>query len=154
MVPNNRPRRVLMNRALDLFLDEMVPYVTGKVEELSGKPIEDAAVEVFGENVGNQFLQDLADYGVNSVMTHQALSRIGLTVEFFWPMFKNTLRNRAVATGALKQIQYAAATGADHGQDLDRLYVEQRFDDMSNILGRIGAEGAQNEIEGMKALIE
>ena len=142
MVPNIRPRRTLMNRALGLFLDEMVPYVTGKVEELSGKPIEDAAVEVFGENVGNQFLQDLADYRINSAARHQALSRSSLTLEFFWPMFKKTLRNRSVTSGALKQIQYTAATGTDQGQGLDRLYTELRLDDISNILGRIGADGA------------
>ena len=111
-----RPNRALVNKALGIFLDEMVSYVMREVEEVAGKPVDAAAIEVFGENVDRQFLQDLGGYRANSVARHQALSRISLTVEFLWPMFKKTLRNRSVTAGALKQIQYAAVIGADRGR--------------------------------------
>ncbi len=154
MATANRPNRILINRALDLFLQEMVPYMTGEVEAVAGKPITAAAVDLFGESVGRQFLQDLGEYGSNSVTRHRALSRISLTVEFFWPIFKKRLRNRKVISGGLKQIEYAAVSSTDRGQDLDPLYVEQRLGDMSTVLGRIGADEAQRKIERMKNSIE
>ena len=149
----NRPNRILMNKALRIFLDEMVPYVIQEVETTAGQPIEVAAIEVFGENVGTQFIQDLGINNSGGLRRSFALTRISLTVDFFWPIFKKRLRNRKVTSGALKQIEYASVSSADGDQDLEPLYIEQRLDDISNVLGRIGANDARREIEDMKKSI-
>ena len=150
MPSSNRSNQILMNNALRIFLDEMVPCVIQEVETAAGQPIEKAAIEVFGENQGNKFIEELEDYDSNAMTRQFALTRINLTVEFFWPIFKKRLRNKKVMSGALKQIAYAAVPGVAINPELEPLYVEQRLDDMSNVLGRIGADDAQREIERLK----
>ena len=153
MVSANRSNQVLLNKALRIFLDEMVPCVIQEVETATGQPIETAALEVFGENQGSKFIEELEGYASNRVAAQFALTRINLSVELFWPIFKKRLRNKKVMSGALKQIAYAAVPGVAIEPELELLYVEQRLDDMSTVLGRIGADNAQREIEGMKNFI-
>ena len=150
MPSENRSNQILMSNALRIFLDEMVSCVIQEVESAAGQPIEKAAIEVFGENQGNKFIEELENYDANALAAQFALSRINLTVELFWPIFKKRLRNKKVASGALKQIAYAAVPGVPIDPELEPLYVEQRLDDMSNVLGRIGADDAKREIESMK----
>lgn len=149
----NRSNQALLNRALSIFLDEMVPCVIQEVEIAAGKPIETAALEVFGENQGNKFIEELANYDSNAMASQFALTRINLTVDLFWPIFKKRLRNKKVMSGALRQIAYAAVPGVAIEPELESLYVEQRLDDMSTVLRRIGAADAQRVIESMKESI-
>ena len=146
----NRTNQVLMNKALRIFLDEMVPYVIQEVETVAGQPVETAAIQVFGEKQGSQFLEEIEDYDSNALAAQFALTRINLTVDLFWPIFKKRLRNKKVMSSALKQISYAGVPGVAIDPEHEPLYVEQRLDDISTVLGRIGADGAQREIEGMK----
>ena len=149
----NRPNQVLMNKALRIFLDEMVPCVIHEVETAAGQPVETAAIEVFGENQGRKFIEELGNYDSNALAAQFALTRINLSVELFWPVFKKRLRNKKVMSGALKQIAYAAVPGVAIEPELEPVYVEQRLEDMSTVLGRIGAADAQREIEDMKNAI-
>ena len=131
MTTGKGPNRVAMDEAIGVFLAEIVPYMVSEIETAASQPIESAALEVFGREVGNQ----------------SALNRISLTVEFFWPIFKQRMRNRKVSTGALRQIEYAGVSAADRGVDLEPLYVEQRMADIIDILGRIQADSAREEVE-------
>ena len=149
----NRPNQILMNKALRIFLDEMVPYVIQEVETAAGQPIETAAIEVFGEKQGSKFIEELENYDSNALAEQFALTRINLTVELFWPIFKQRLRNKKVMSGALKQIAYAAVPGVAIEPEHEPIYVEQRLEDMSNVLGRIGADDARRNIEDMKISI-
>lgn len=88
-----------------------MPCVIQEVETAAGKPIETAAIEVFGENQGNKFIEELENYDSNGMTRQFALTRINLSVELFWPIFKKRLRNKRVMSGALKQIAYAAVPG-------------------------------------------
>ena len=153
MPSSNRSNQILMNNALRIFLDEMVPCDIQEVETAAGQPIEMAAIKVFGENQGNKFIEELGNYDSNALAAQFALTRINLSVELFWPIFKKRLRNKKVMSGALKQIAYAAVPGVAIDPELEPLYVEQRLEDMSNVLGRIGADDAQREIESMKNFI-
>ena len=153
MPSENRSNQILMNNALRIFLDEMVSCVIQEVETAAGQPIETAAIEVFGENQGNKFIEELGNYDSNALAAQFALTRINLTVDFFWPIFKKRFGNKKVVGGALKQIAYAAIPGVPIDPELEPLYVEQRLEDMSNILGRIGADDAKREIESMKSSI-
>lgn len=142
-----------MDEAIGVFLKVMVPYVVSEIERAAEQPIESAAIEVFGGEVGRQFLTDLGIGQSRLVRRQPALSRISLTVEFFWPIFKKRLRNRKVTSGALRQIEYSAVTSADRGVDLEELYVEQRMDDIIDILGKIEAIEAREEVERLKTSI-
>ena len=124
-----------------------------EIETTAGKPIESAALDVFGDKVGSRFLKDLGIGQSERVPRQLALTRISLTVEFFWPIFKERLRNRKVTSGALKQIEYSAVTSADRGVDLEELYVEQRMDDIIDILGKIEANEARERVERLKTSI-
>ena len=153
MASASRPNQVLVNNELKIFLDEMVPCVIQEVENAAGQPIETAVIEAFGENQGNRFIEELENYDSNALTAQFALSRINLTVDLFWPIFKKRLRNKEVMSGAIKQIACAAVPGVPIDPELEPLYVEQRLEDMSNVLGRIGADIAQREIERMKISI-
>ena len=142
-----------MDEAIGVFLAEIIPYVVSEIETAADQPIESAAFEVFGGEVGSQFLTDLGIGQSERVPRHLALTRISLTVEFFWPIFKKRLRNRKVTSGALKQIEYSAVTSADRGVDLEELYVEQRMDDIIDILGKIETNEAREEVERLKTSI-
>ena len=169
MESTNRPNRVLMDEARRIFLAEMVPYVTREIETTVGQPIETAAIDVFGKEVGERFIQDIENYEANQMASQRALTQINVTVDFHWPIFKKRLRNRKVMRSALTQIEYASASSDpiepidQRGQhidpsrikrpDLEPLYVEQRLDDIVNVLGRIGADDSRRRVEEMKKSI-
>ena len=153
LTTGNRPNRVAMNKAIGIFLEEIMPYIVSEIEMVVGKPIESAAIDVLGDKVGSRFLEDLGIGQSERVPRHLALTRISLTVEFFWPIYKKRLRNRKVTSGALRQIEYSAVTSADRGVDLEELYVEQRMDDIIDILGKIEAIEAREEVERLKTSI-
>ena len=143
-----------MDEAIGVFLAEIVPYMVSEIETAASQPIQSAALEVLGREVGNQFLTDLGIGQSGALRRQPALSRISLTVEFFWPIFKQRLRNRKVSTGALRQIEYAGVSAADRGVDLEPLYVEQRMDDIIDILGKIQADSAREEVERLQKPIK
>ena len=147
MTTGKGPNRVAMDEAIGVFLAKIVPYMVSEIETAASQPIESAALEVFGREVGNQFLTDLGIGQSGALRRQPALNRISLTVEFFWPIFKQRMRNRKVSTGALRQIEYAGVSAADRGVDLEPLYVEQRMADIIDILGRIQADSAREEVE-------
>lgn len=152
---HNRPNRALLDDAIGIFLHEMVPCVIQDVEAAGGnQPMERAAIAVFGPKPGEGFVQDMKNYDVNKTATTKALIRIAVAVEFMWPVFKKRLGNRKIASSALKQIEYASIdTVSERDRDPEPLYVEQRLDDMSTVLGRIGAHEARAKIEDMKKSI-
>ena len=145
--------RAVMDEGLTIFLGEMAPYLIRQVETLAGQPIETAAVEVFGKEVGNRFVEDLTYYDSGVPGLGRALTRISLTVEFCWPMFKKQLRNKKVAVSALKQIEFSSAFAADRGSGLEHLYVKQRLEEMADLLARIYADEALGRIEELKSQI-
>ena len=75
------------------------------------------------------------------------------TVEFCWPIFKNHLRNKKVAVSALRQIEFSGVSAADEDSGLEQLFVEQRFEEIADILKRIDADKALGKIEALKSEI-
>ena len=150
MASENSHNQILLNKGLRIFLDEIAPCVIQEVETAVGQPIETAAIEVFGANQGRKFIEELENYNSNDLAAQLALTRINVSVDFFWPVFKKRFRNRKVTSSALKQIAYAAVPGVEIEPELEPLYVEQRLEDMLSILGRIGAADALMRIESLK----
>ena len=144
----NRPNRVLLDEAIGIFLTEMVPYVIQEVETSASQSPGAPAIDQYDRSVGSNFMQDLQTDDSGYIDAQKALERINITVDFHWPVFKKRLRNRSVMRSALTQIQYANSFGvqeANEMNDLEPLYVEQRLEDMTNVLGRIRAEESKKE---------
>ena len=149
-----KSNRAVMDEGLTIFLSAMAPYLFREIETTAGQPVETAAAEIFGQEVGDRFVEDLSSYESGASGRGRALTRIGLTVEFCWPIFKKQLRNRKTVVSALKQIEFSGVSAADRGSDLEHLYVEQRFEEMADILGRIDADEARRAIEDLKSDIK
>ena len=145
--------RAVMDEGLMIFLGAMTPYLVQEIETLTDKPIEVAANELFGQEVGTRFLEDLSNYESGASGRGRALTRITLTVEFCWPIFKKRLRNKKMAVSALKQIEFSGVSAADEESGLERLFVEQRFEEMVDILSRIDATEELVRIEDLKSEI-
>ena len=153
-MPVYKSNRTVMDEGLAIFLNAMGPFVLQQMEAITGQPAEMASVEVLGEKIGNELVEDLASREAGVVGRGRALTRISLTVEFCWPVFKKQLRNKKVAVSALKQIEFSAVSSSDGGQDLECLYVEQRFEEMEDILRRIDAVEALGRIKELKSEIK
>ena len=149
-MPAYASNRAVMDEGLTIFLGAMAPYVIREIETLADKPIEVAANEIFGQEVGTRFVEDLSNYESGVSGRGRALTRITLTVEFCWPIFKRRLRNKKVAVGALRQIEFSGVSAADENSGLEQLFVEQRFEEMEDILNRIDADEALGTIEALK----
>ena len=142
--------RAVMDEGLTIFLGAMAPYVIREIETLADKPIDVAANEIFGHEVGTRFVEDLSNYESGGSGRGRALTRITLTVEFCWPIFKNHLRNKKMAVSALRQIEFSGVSAADEDSGLEKLFVEQRFEEIADILSRIDADEALGEFEALK----
>ena len=142
--------RAAMDEGLTIFLGAITPYLIREIEMLADKPIEVAANEIFGQEVSTRFVEDLSNYDSGETGRGRALTRITLTVEFCWPIFKKRLRNKKVAVGALRQIEFSGVSAADEISGLEQLFVEQRFEEIANILSRIDADEALGKIEALK----
>ena len=94
--------RAVMDEGLTIFLGAMTTYLVREIETLADKPIEVAANEIFGQEVGTRFLEDLSNYESGASERSPALTRITLTVEFCWPVFKKRLRNKKMTVSALR----------------------------------------------------
>ena len=149
-MPAYASNRAVMDEGLTIFLGAMAPYLIREIETLADKPIEVAANEIFGQEVGTRFVEDLSNYDSGEAGRGRALTRITLTVEFCWPVFKRRLRNKKVAVGALRQIEFSGVSAADENSGLEQLFVEQRFEEMEEILNRIDADEALGKIEALK----
>ena len=152
----SRPNRILLDEAIAVFLTEMVPYVKREVEASAIQSPGAPAIDRYDRSVGSNFMQDLQADDLGYIDPQKALERINITVDYHWPVFKKRLRNRSVMRSSLTQIQYANSftlEEANEMKDLEPLYVEQRLDDMANVLGRIEAEGSRGIIQGMKKSI-
>ena len=150
------PNRILLEESIRIFLTEMVPYVIESLETSEGQPLGDPAMEQYDRAVGSNTIQDPQGDDRGFVDFHRALDRISLTVDCCWPVFKKRLRNRRAMRSALTQVSYAnvfTAQEAHEESDLEPLYVEQRLDDMTNVLGRIGAQESKGRIDEMKKAI-
>ena len=149
---SSRPNRILLDEAIAVFLTEMVPYVKQEVEASASQSPGAPAIDRYDRSVGSNFMQDLQANELGYIDTQKALERINVTVDFHWPVFKKRLRNRSVMRSALTQIQYANSFTLEEAyemNDLEPLYVEQRVDDMTNVLGRIGAQESKGTIQEM-----
>ena len=105
--------RAVMDEGLTIFLGAMTTYLIREIETLTDKPIEVAANELFGQEVGSRFVEDLSNYDSGEAGRCRALTRITLTVEFCWPIFKERLRNKKVAVSSLRQIEFSGVSAAD-----------------------------------------
>ena len=142
--------RAVMDEGLTIFLGAMAPYLIREIEMLADKPVDVAASEMFGQEVGARFVEDLSNYKSGVSGRGRALTRITLTVEFCWLIFKKRLRNKKVAVGALRQIEFSGVSAADENSGLEQLFVEQRFEEIADILSRIDADEALGKIEALK----
>ena len=147
----SRPNRILLDEAIAVFLTEMVPYVKQEVEASASLSPGAPAIDRYDRSVESNFMQDLQADELGYIDNQKALERINVTVDIHWPVFKKRLRNRSVMRSALTQIQYAnsfTTQEAHEVDDLEPLYVEQRLDDMTNVLGRIGGSGVKRNNAG------
>ena len=145
-----------MDEAIGIFITEMAPYVIEEMESSSEPPQGAELIEQYDSETGGDLIRDFQRDETGYISPQRALDRINLSVNLCWPTFKKRLRNRRVMQSALQQILYANSFTLQEAQemdDLEPLYVEQRLDDMTNILGRIGAEESQTRIEEMKISI-
>ena len=73
--------RAVMDEGLTIFLGAITPYLIREIEMLADKPVDVAASEMFGQEVGARFVEDLSNYESGVSGRGRALTRITLTVE-------------------------------------------------------------------------
>ena len=150
----DRPNKDALSKAIDIFLDEMRPYLIRCLSNLPGTCASDAIVGTLGNERAERFAENSRSGDLHSAL--EVSYFLPLVSNYWEDVFAFHFRNDVKILSLLKSVTYARnnVSHPPHLRDLDRSETLEHLGQIVDLLGGLRAREAIKAVSRIRADLE